>query len=334
MQVKDLVSVIVPAYNAEKTIVECVKSILQQTYKQIEIIVVDDGSTDHTLEILKKEKFDITILSKENGGASSARNYGLLYCKGEFIQFVDSDDCIEVNMVEKLISILQETNSDLAICGYRYYGTTKEFSPEKHTYSGDAEIKRSFLELWRTTFINVPWNKIYRFSILDGLRFNDNLIVGEDLTFNIDYLKRCKKITCIQEPLYLYRYSYNDSLTQKYYPSCFTDLISIYNSVLGYLDNNYYLENIKLISSILWDTYEHCVYILFRKSKKNKEQIVKELNKWQDSELMKIISNNIDLSRKRKIFLGKSYFKIQFEICKLECKQNIKKIIKDIIYKE
>ena len=117
-----LVSVIIPAYNIEDYIGRCLDSIISQTYKNLEIIVVDDGSKDHTGEILdnyaKKDR-RIKVIHKENGGVSSARNKGIEVAEGDYIGFIDGDDLIEPGMYKTLVDLLEEENADIAHCGYQ-----------------------------------------------------------------------------------------------------------------------------------------------------------------------------------------------------------------------
>ena len=119
----DLISVIVPVYNVENYIVECISSIINQTYKNIEIIVVNDGTKDSSIEKLTSINDNrIVIYTKENGGLSSARNYGLNFAHGKYVIFIDSDDYLDVHMLEVLYTNLINSNSDISICGvYKKY---------------------------------------------------------------------------------------------------------------------------------------------------------------------------------------------------------------------
>ena len=113
---KDLISIIVPVHNSSKYLNKCLDSILNQTYKHIEIIVIENGSTDNSLEILNNYKDKIKLEVLECSGLSQARNRGLELSKGEYIAFVDSDDIIEPNMIEELLNNIKETKSDLSCC--------------------------------------------------------------------------------------------------------------------------------------------------------------------------------------------------------------------------
>ena len=207
-----MISVIVPVYNVEKYIRACLDSIINQTYRDLEIILVDDGSTDNSGVICDEyaqKDTRIQVIHKENGGQSVARNIGLQKAKGEFIGFVDSDDSIELDMFESLFSAIQDV--DIAICGY-------------NLVTGDKRIESGLLgqnktlnqaELWKEIFGNLNnavWNKLFRRELLSGICFDAKFAHGEDLIFNILYLKSAKTGKYINRCLYNY-YKRGDSIT-------------------------------------------------------------------------------------------------------------------------
>ena len=198
-----MISVIVPVYNVEKYIRNCLDSIINQTYKDLEIILVDDGSTDNSGAICDEyaqKDSRIKVIHKQNGGQSSARNVGLKNATGEFIGFVDSDDTIELNAYEKLVFAIDGV--DLAICGHSVVndnGTT--------TNSKGKEKVLDYDDLWKEIFgrlNNAVWNKLFCKELLDGIEFNQNFAHGEDLIFNILYLQKAKSGRFIDMPLYNY----------------------------------------------------------------------------------------------------------------------------------
>lgn len=199
----DLISILVPVYNIEKQLEKCLDTILNQTYKNFELIIVDDGSTDDSLVICRKyEKKDnrIKVIHKKNGGLSSARNEALKIAKGKYIGFVDSDDCISENMFEKLYTICTDNKADIAICDY---ATT-----EKDIGSGNKKIKlmnkQEFMPLILTDKITSHvWNKLFNRELFDKIQFPDNMI-AEDIAVMHEVFFKAERIVHTAEKLYFY----------------------------------------------------------------------------------------------------------------------------------
>lgn len=202
-----MISVIVPVYNAERYLEKCVDSILAQTHENLEVILVDDGSTDGSAAICDgyaKKDSRIVVIHKENGGQSSARNRGLDICRGEYIGFVDSDDSIKPDMYRAMLEKLLETGSDMAVCGARL-SNGDEWHSE---YSGQI-IDRKTLYLayinYKSTHL-VVWDKLCRREIWCGdvpLRFPEGMI-NEDLYIMGDLTERCEKAVFLREAYYDY----------------------------------------------------------------------------------------------------------------------------------
>lgn len=220
-----LVSVIIPTFNVERYIKQCVDSLLTQTYKNLEVICIDDGSTDHTVSILKflKQKDDRVILIEQpHMGVSAARNKGLDVAKGKYISFVDSDDFIQWNSYEILTNVAEENELDLIIFGGNAVG---EYVPDwvlrklntsyKYYEKGKAgnvvfeeESARPFL-----------WLHFIRRELFEGekkIRFNEAMEMGEDQLCQFEYLPRAESVMVIQDKLYNYRIGRNCSLMQLY----------------------------------------------------------------------------------------------------------------------
>lgn len=205
-----MISVIVPVYRVEKYLCKCVKSIQSQTYTDLEIILVDDGSPDNCGKIcdeLASEDKRIKVIHQKNGGQAKARNAGLDIAKGKYITFVDSDDTIEPQMIEILLVMLKKNvNADISICGYRsvYEGKSIEFTGDVQLM-GDVALSKQ--KLWQEVFgklNNAVWNKMYDATLIGSLRFPEGIIHGEDLIFNLEYLKKCQGGVINQTPLYNY----------------------------------------------------------------------------------------------------------------------------------
>lgn len=214
-----LISIIVPVYNSEETLHRCIKSLMCQTYKEIEILLVMDGPTDASLEIgkrLEKQDLRICVLEKVNEGVSKARNYGLLFAKGEYIQFVDSDDYIEPTMCEKLVQHVDKSGAPLVLCGYHHLFLNRDvIKVPKQTSDTFDKHPQKFLELYEAGFLNMPWNKLYKKAlILED--FDVNLSLGEDLLFNLNYIEGIDALGIVEEPLYYYvQQNGQDTLSSK-----------------------------------------------------------------------------------------------------------------------
>ncbi len=197
---KPLISIVVPVYNVENYILKCLNSLIKQNYKQIEIILVDDGSTDESGKICDefKEKDDrIRVFHKKNGGLSSARNYGIKKAKGDIIAFVDSDDYVKDGFVLDLYRGMQAGNADIVICGYN------NEKPKNETISGKEATIRLLTKQENIDIIS--WNKLYKKKL-----FTDNNIIfpegkkHEDTLTTYKLMSKAKKVTYIDESLYIY----------------------------------------------------------------------------------------------------------------------------------
>lgn len=223
------VSVIVPVYNIEKYLVKCLDSLVHQTLQEIEIIIVNDGSTDGSQTIIDKFKKaypnKIRSLIKANGGLSDARNYGIPYAKGEYIGFVDSDDYIDVTMYEKMYKSAKEYDSDIVTCDYyKVYGEHKELVKS-----------RDFLNQ-KDMFIGslaAAWNKLYKRKLVigSGVDFPKGLIY-EDTAFFAKLIPYCKKTSYVNEALIYYvqrQGSIANSQGQKT-----TQIFDVFDSILAF----------------------------------------------------------------------------------------------------
>lgn len=208
MEDKKFISVIVPVYRVEEYLDRCIQSILSQTYRNLEIILVDDGSPDDCGKICDRYAgldHRITVIHQNNSGLSGARNVGLEIAHGDYVCFVDSDDEIDSQMIETMYWAISCRNDDLALCGHQQ---VNENTAPKAFVPGSAPIRyMTSDELWQEVFSrmnNAAWNKLYRRDLIGNLRFPDGLIHGEDLIFNLKYLIGCESAVLIDAPLYHY----------------------------------------------------------------------------------------------------------------------------------
>ena len=206
------ISVIIPIYNVEKYIRQCLESVIDQTLKDIEIIIVNDGTRDNSMEIVEEYISDerIKIINKENGGLSSARNAGMKEAKGKYICFIDSDDFIEKTMMEELYNKIEETNSDVADSDVFLYDNKIHEIKERKNKEYQKIEKGLFL--WGRYNVEV-WNKIYRKKfLLDNNIFFEEGIIHEDDLFSIKVLFLTNKIEHINKSFYYYRINRSGSI--------------------------------------------------------------------------------------------------------------------------
>lgn len=246
---QDKVSIVVPIYNSSNTLGKCLSSIVSQTYKNLEIILINDGSKDDSQEICEKyarEDSRIIVHLKENKGVSNSRNKGIELATGEYICFIDSDDYIDQDYIEKLYMNIQ--NHDLVICGYKYVGTDLiNIRKLKNKEMNKTEMLNSFGEYYLNDSINSPWNKMYVKNLITET-FDESLSLGEDLLFNISYIENCNKIKVVSEFGYNYVKTGSISLTGRYNKEKFDVIIKIYrHCICKYVST----ENRRAISTIL-----------------------------------------------------------------------------------
>lgn len=252
-----MISIIVPVYNVEAYLPQCLDSLINQTYQDLEIICVNDGSTDGSLEILQqyaaKDK-RIKLITRENRGISTSRNEALDIASGEYVMFVDSDDWIDYQTCEKALDAIQASNYDIVLWSY-----IREFNDKSlpnYLYA-NAVIWENRMDLCRRIVgpvdeeLRTPqkldsygtvWGKIYKLELIEQnipIRFVDTAKIGtcEDILFNIEYSLRTKKAEFVPELLYHYR-KINTSFTSKYRESLPTQWKNLYDKIKDVLVKN------------------------------------------------------------------------------------------------
>ena len=213
-----MISVIVPVYNVEKYLDKCVESIVNQTYRDLEIILVDDGSTDNCPAMCDewaKKDDRIKVIHKSNGGVSSARNAGLDSFSGEYVTFIDSDDYIESSMFQRIFEAISTKDVDLVFVrekSVNVRGKTIYISGDSPSgqimYFDNKKAEERIIEMQ----INGMCDKTYKRSLIEGIRVFEGKKHGEDLLFNIQVLERVKTVALIDDILYSY-VSNEDSIT-------------------------------------------------------------------------------------------------------------------------
>lgn len=255
-----LLSVIIPVYNGSRSIKTIASSITQQSFRDLELILVDDGSTDDTINVLrgiKKNDARVIIKSKKNGGPSSARNLGLSTARGTYIIFLDADDDISSDMFTVFVSALIKNECDLVSSGWRIdlrTGTKmnegyKLISPKPESITGNAlTMKKYFIDsIGNNGQLYNLWNKVFKRSIIEdhNIYFREDVQFGEDLIFTFHYMKYVKSMTIIPDVLYYYQANSQTSTFSK-----------------SALDPTYRLENITELDVYIGNSPDEELYQL------------------------------------------------------------------------
>lgn len=203
-----MISVIIPVYRSEKTLKRCIESVCRQTYRDIEIIMIVEGPPDASgilADRLAETDQRIRVIHQPNQGVSHARNTGIEAARGQYIQFVDSDDYVDSRLCESLLQSLQDCGAQMVLCGFHhlYYGRDVVKLPECPKNLDLEESRRELLGLYEGGFLNMPWNKLFVKEVV-RTKFRRDMDLGEDLLFNLSYLENCERLAVVPEALCYY----------------------------------------------------------------------------------------------------------------------------------
>lgn len=291
-----MVSIVIPAYNCEDTIEQCLESVLNQTYEDIEVIVIDDGSKDNTYSLIEKiARKDNRVKYKKipNSGPGGARNTGIDMATGQYLAFVDADDTVYPNYIEAMMVYMDKHDADMVLCNMEWITEEPETGVEQDKEmrsNQDKEIivyenKQAILEdiysiMCNSWHMNALYSKIYKLEYIQkhNVRINEELDMGEDFQFNIKCMDYVEKIVIIPDELYRYL-TLNSQLTYKYRPNLyevrkiaideFNNFVEKYN-----LDKNiiHYLY-VKLVFADCMQMWNH----KDKHSRKDRKRRIKEL---------------------------------------------------------
>ncbi len=241
-----LVSIILPVYNAEKYINQCIDSVLNQTYKNLELVIVNDGSTDLTDQLIKAyEDERINYIKKDNSGVSDSRNIGISNSHGEYIMFIDADDTFEFNMVEVLYKTIEKNEIDLVRCNYNFIRGKKSSFINFLDYTDKILDKKTIKERIIPDILShkirgYVWLLLVRKSILEKVKFDCKLKILEDTKFYIEIMLLCNRIMFINDNLYNYNCNNLFSATKSVnsYKKNIYGMVDATNSILQLLKDN------------------------------------------------------------------------------------------------
>lgn len=262
-----LVSVVVPVYNVEKYLEECLSSLLNQTVKDIEIICVDDGSTDQSLSILddfKNKDSRVQVISQKNGGAGAARNNGIQYAKGKYIYFFDSDDIAAPNLLEKAVNRAEEANADIvAFNGYTFVNDDVKTKKLKRGFNNNIVKDASSVFSYRDypqsilSIVNVvPWNKLIRTDFIkeNDIRFEE-ISSTNDITFSAVCAARAQRIALVDSALMFYRLGHTGTVSSTKQKNL-NNVVTAVESVVNQLEKlDYYDRIIPSVMRFMIDNY-------------------------------------------------------------------------------
>ncbi|MDR1753719.1 MAG: glycosyltransferase [Eubacterium sp.] len=304
-----LISVIIPVYKVEKYIRKCLGSVINQTYKNLEIILVDDGSPDNCGNICDEYAFldkRIIVVHKENGGLSDARNAAIDIAKGEFITFVDSDDWISENMIELLYNDIVKNDSDISVTNPVYYfentGLEKKGKFNKQKFCGSFSVEEALNGMFSAKIFDVTaWAKLYKASLFNGIRYPKGLInEDEDVTYKLIFFS--KSVSVIEEELYYYLQRGESIMGVDFAPNR-TDAVFILENMVKFIK----LNIPACLSAARERFFMICVYLVtmipFTKFKNEKKFIFENIKKIRTDVL-----NDPNVSINRKILCFISYF--------------------------
>lgn len=293
-----LISVIVPIYNQEKYLEKCVESILKQTYSNIEVILVDDGSSDQSVDMCDQyKKIDnrVIVIHKNNGGLSDARNKGLDIAKGDYISFIDSDDFVRKDMFDVLLKRMTDENADIVFCDclmvddkmnvLKSENTRKCL--EQQTFTTDTLFQDNLIPIEQHWLTVVAWNKLYHKSIFENLRYPFGKYHEDEFLFHHIYSK-VHVITCTNERLYFYR-RINGSITDKSNYFMRLDRVeALYNRIVFMLEQDYTNSLLRYEKDMFDPIFNVCINVGKKKYDKEKLERIKML----DYEISSVLFKN------------------------------------------
>lgn len=284
------VSIIIPAYNCENIIENTVSIISTQSFTNLEIIIIDDGSIDLTytkLKMLSKKEKRLRIIKQDNQGVAGARNAGIKAARGTYIMFVDADDTLDRNMVKHMYNTAVKYKTEVVICGFCVFMQGKkkiEYCLSNHYYGNSQEIHKAFDRIVKSRMLNVVWNKLIERDYLEKWDiFFEDFKSGEDTIFNMRLMEHLSSLFVMEDVLYYYSQMPEGTLTTKFHSDKFKALLR-YNLLLQDLYENwgilteqhqqglYYMLIRSVISSLMCICTSGC-----RLSRKEKRAWIREI---------------------------------------------------------
>lgn len=303
------ISIIVPVYNVEKYLDRCVESIINQTYTDFQLVLVDDGSQDNSSVMCDdwgKKDNRITVIHKENGGVSSARNSGIKNAKSELICFVDSDDYCEKCMLEKMIS-KYEDGFDFVFCAYKknsYEGNSLIKTTDiKFNFTNGMSMSQMPQEFFVNGFFHSCWGKLYVRSIIieNCLMFNCDMKLSEDSYFNLSYFEYINSWAAINESLYSYCSNNDMSATKRIYKFSCRWYLNVSEKLILYINTIY--DTQKAENTVIRTMFPQFYGVIIKMCHSKDKAVRKELNEIVKNDLVINIFKNFQKNILEKIMV-------------------------------
>lgn len=320
------ISILIPVYNTSKYLEKCLNSIINQSLKNIEIICVNDGSTDNSLEILKKYKeldSRITIINKKNGGSSSARNEALKKATGKYCLNIDSDDWIEQGYLEEMYEKAEREELDMVISDIIFdYGYKKEIKKDLNVEDSKNLSGEDYLDIFfKNNFHGYTWNKLIRRECFDNydIRYNEKIFLYEDVEVVVKLAFHMKKIGKLNKAFYHYIQGENNGSKRAKFKN-YLDIEECFIELERYFDKNfqqliYTRKNIALLENLLEYNYikDEDYYSkrneLLKEIKLGKDKLIDEVSKRKVIKTYLLFNNKYIFELLKKLILIKKYFK-------------------------
>lgn len=323
-----LITIVVPVYNIEKYISRCIKSIINQTYKNLEIILVDDGSKDNSGKICdeyQNKDNRIKVIHKINGGLSDARNVGIEHARGELIAFVDGDDYVEKEHIEYLYNMLMKSNADISVCQFNimYEGSekkSKKTKKDKQIVVNNVEALETML--YNKKFCNSACTKLYKKNLFNDIQFPKGKLY-EDLGTTYKLIAKSKKLVYGNLQTYNYLINRKDSIINRKFDEKRMEAIKFADEILKFVNGKY--PNIK--NAAIARLYMECIFTIVQIDEEEKyRNNIKEIYKYLNMYRINILLNS-KIQLKFKLFAIYSIFGIKAIKHLWNIKDNIKRII-------
>lgn len=299
----DLISIIVPIYNVERYIKQCINSIVRQSYKNIEVILIDDGSKDNSgiiCDYYSTKYKQVKVIHKENEGVSVARNIGIELSIGKYITFIDADDFVEPTYVESLYKQCVDKNADLSICGAIDIDDKNKIIKTSIEYSKLVDVQEAIKELLNEKYYSsVVWAKMYRRDLFKNIKFNKDIKIAEDLDVLYRVIDRCNLINIdTSKKLYYYRNRENSATTANY-NNDWNNEIKICEDIISFIKNKY--------PDILYFAIKRyirinvtCINKIMKNNLNKKEELIELQNNIKKYKKNYLKNNNISIKNKIK----------------------------------